>query len=71
VSRPWEIDFVAVSAVLGEPMTAVTEELGAGGVLRARELVSALQGTTRSARAAALAMALAEVALSLEQMELR
>ena len=71
LSRPWEIDFVAVSAVLGEPMTAVTEGLGTAGVLRARELVNGLQATAKSARAMALAMALAEVVTDLERMELR
>jgi hypothetical protein len=71
VSRAWEIDFVAVSAALGEPMTAVTEALGTAGVARTGDLVNALGAGTRSSRAAALAIALAEVASSLERMELR
>ena len=70
MSRPWEVDFVAVSTALGEPMTAVIEALGSEGVLRAGEIVRALQSPKRAARAVALATALAEVASALEEMEL-
>ena len=71
MSRAWELDFVAMSAALGEPMPAVTEALGEAGVLRAGELVQTLQGRTKSGRAIALATALAEVLSDLEGMELR
>lgn len=70
-SRPWEVDFVAVSTALGEPMTAVAQALGEVGVQRAGALVAALQSPTRSGRATALATALAEVASDLDGMELR
>ena len=71
MNRDWEVDFVAVSAALGEPMTAVAAALGDVGMARAGELVRALQATTRSSRAAALAAALATVAADLERLELR
>jgi hypothetical protein len=66
VSRNWEVDFVAVSVALGEPMPRVTEALGGAGVLRAGELVQSLQGRTKTGRAIALATALAEVLSDLE-----
>lgn len=71
MSRPWEIDFVAVSTALGEPMAAVTEALGSDGMRRAGELVGALQSATRPARATALAAALAEVVSDSEELELK
>jgi hypothetical protein len=74
VSRPWEVDFVAVSAALGEPMSAVAEalgNLGSAGALRAGELLPKLQGGTKSERAIALAAALAQVVTDLERMELQ
>jgi hypothetical protein len=71
VSRPWEVDFVAVSAALGEPMTMVTAALGDAGTARAGGLVRALQSTTRSARATTLATALAAVAADLERLSPR
>ena len=71
MSRAWEVDFVAVSAALGEPMSAVAEALGSAGALRAGELLRTLQGSTKSARAIALAAALAQVVTDLERMELQ
>jgi hypothetical protein len=71
MTRVWEVDFVAVSAALGEPMPGVAEALGSGGVIRAGELLRTLQGSTKSARAIALAAALAQVVSDLERMELR
>lgn len=71
MSRGWEVDFVAVSAALGEPMSAVVEALGPTGVLRAGELVQTLQGRTKAGRAIALATALAEVLTELEGVALR
>jgi hypothetical protein len=71
VSRAWEVDFVTLSAALGEPMSAVTEALGSAGVLRAGELVQSLQARAKPARAITLATALAEVFADLERMELQ
>jgi hypothetical protein len=69
--RAWETDFVALSAALGEPIESVTAALGSAGALRAGAIVRDLQAKTKSARAMALAMALAEVVSDLERMELR
>ena len=71
MSRAWEVDFVAMSVALGEPLSAVVEALGPEGVLRAGDLVPTLHGRTKSTRALALATALAEVLTDLEEMELR
>jgi hypothetical protein len=71
VSRAWELDFVAVSVALGEPISAVIEGLGSEGVLRAQELMDRLQTRVKSTRAIALAAALAEVLTDLERMELQ
>jgi hypothetical protein len=71
VSRPWEVDFVAVSVALGEPMPQVVESLGAAGAMRAGEIVHTLQARAKTARAIALATALAEVWKDLEGMELQ
>jgi hypothetical protein len=70
VSRAWEVDFVAVSVALGEPMPAVLEALGSAGVQRAGEIVPRLQARAKSARAIALATALADVWKDVERMEL-
>ena len=69
--RDWQQDFVAVSATLGEPMSAVIEALGEAGVARARDLVQRLQSGAQAARAIALAKALAEVVEDLEERGLR
>ncbi len=67
MSRPWQVDFVAVSVALGEPMSAVAEALGDDGMLRAKEIVRALDSPERSARVEALAGALARVATDLQR----
>ncbi len=71
MSRVWERDFVAMSAALGEPMSAVAEALGRDGVARAGELLRTLQAGPKSARAISLAAALAQVVTDLERMELQ
>jgi hypothetical protein len=71
VRRPWETDFVAVSAALGEPLSAMGEALGSAGLHRAGTLVQRLESRAKSARAIALATALAEVFADLERMELQ
>ena len=69
--REWQQDFVAVSATLGEPMSAVVEALGESGVSRVRDLVERLQSGVKASRALALAKALAEVVEDLEERGLR
>ena len=71
MSRPWEADFVAVSVALGEPIASITEALGPEGTVRAGEIVQSLRARAKSARAIALATALAEISKDLEAMELR
>jgi hypothetical protein len=72
MTRAWEVDFVAMSVALGEPMSAVVEALGPPGVARAGDLVQTLHpGRAKSTRALALATALAEVLTDLEEMEMR
>ena len=71
MTRAWEVDFVAVSATLGEPMSATLAALGESGAARAGEIAHHLQGGTRTSRAVALAKALAEVAEGLEGLALR
>jgi len=70
-ARNWEVDFVAVSNALGEPITAVEEALGEEGLRRAQPLARSLQGATKQGRALALATALAEVLTDLERMQLQ
>jgi hypothetical protein len=71
-AQPWEVSFVAVSAIAGEPPDAVASALGDAGVQRAEALVAALApgGATSSkeARARVLARALSDVVLALDAM---
>jgi len=68
--RPWEPAYLAVSAVLGEPVEAAAACLGGGGAARAAGLLEALRSPSRDARARALAQALSEVALAVESVSL-
>jgi hypothetical protein len=67
----WETAFVAVSAALGEPYDRAIDALGDAGAIRAGEIVHALRASRRSARARALANALASVAREIDAMALR
>jgi hypothetical protein len=70
----WEIAFVAVSAIVGEPADAVASALGDVGVGRASSLVRALDSTaataatSRETRARALARAISDVVLAVDAM---
>jgi hypothetical protein len=64
----WETAFVAVSAIAGEPLDAITSALGESGTARAGELLRTLASTSKEARARALARAVSDVALALDAM---
>jgi hypothetical protein len=68
--RSWEPAYLAVSAVLGEPLDAAVASLQGGGGARAAVLLKALRSPLREARARALADALSEVALAVDAMSL-
>lgn len=70
--RSWEPAYLAVSAVLGEPLDAAMASLldGGGGGTRAAALLKGLRSSLREARARALADALSEVALAVDAMSL-
>jgi hypothetical protein len=68
--RPWEPAYLAVSAVLGEPLDAAMASLPGGGGTRAAVLLKGLRSPLREARARALADALSEVALAVDAMSL-
>jgi hypothetical protein len=70
-SLVWQEAFVAVSAVLGEPLEASISALGEVASMRVAALVSGLRSPSRSARAEAMARAATEVARDLERMRLR
>lgn len=67
MSGSWEESFVATSAALGEPYELAAAAIDAS---RATELLAALRDERRSARATALAGALAKVARDLDAMGL-
>jgi len=71
MSRTWEVDFVALSLALGEPLPSILHALGDGGVLRADWLLERLDTRVKTARALALASVLAELVTDFERMELR
>jgi hypothetical protein len=71
--RSWEPAYLAVSAVLGEPLDAAMASLpggGGGGGTRVAALLKGLRSPLREARARALADALSEVALAVDAMSL-
>jgi hypothetical protein len=68
--RSWEPAYLAVSAVLGEPLDAAVAALGEGGATHAADLLKALRSPSREARARALAHAISEVAVAVEAMSL-
>lgn len=66
----WEIAFVAVSALLDEPLEAIVEALDDTGRAIASETLRALASNTREERARALARALSEVAVAVDALRL-
>jgi hypothetical protein len=66
MSDRWETAFVAVGAIAGEPLEALTRALGEEGAAHASELLSALTVPSREARARSLARAVSEVVLAID-----
>jgi hypothetical protein len=69
--RQWPEYFLGVSVALGEPLEESLEGLGPEDRLQTRELLAALQSSSREARARGLARALARVVVDLDEMRLR
>jgi hypothetical protein len=67
----WQEAFVAVSAVLGEPLEVSLSALGDVEPTALDALVGGLRSSSRSVRAEAMARAATEVARDLERMRLR
>ena len=70
---PWEGAFVAVSALLGEPLEAIAGALDDEGRARAGDTLRALASKSREARdgrARAIARAVSEVALAIDALRL-
>ena len=70
-TQSWQEAFLAMSAVLGEPLEATLDALPGDGARHAPELGRALRASSREERARAIARALAEVVIGLEQMRLQ
>jgi hypothetical protein len=65
----WESAFVAISALLGEPLDCVLGELGDGAV-HADRLIRALRSSERNTRVRELAHGLSHVAMALRALGL-
>jgi hypothetical protein len=70
MSIRWEPAFVAVSALLGEPVETIVSVLGDDGAVHARSLLVALQSPSRETRTQGLAKSLVDVALDLDRLRL-
>lgn len=66
MSERWEPAFVAVLAIAGEPLEALTAALGEVGAAHAADLMTALRSTSRDSRARALARVVSEVAVAID-----
>lgn len=66
----WQPAFIAVTALLGEPLDTVREALGTPVGARGARLFTRLAAPSREARAEALGRALAEVATAVEDVRL-
>lgn len=67
----WESTFLAVSAVLGEPLEASVGALGDEGAARAAAMLRGLRSESREQRARAIASGVSEVAVAIDAMRLR
>ncbi len=67
----WEEAFVAMSVAFDVTVEEAVATLDAPHATHGSEIVRGLRSDTRSARAYALATALAEIARELEEMEIR
>lgn len=66
----WETAFVAMAALLGEPLDATASALGSSAA-KAESLVAALRSPSREVRARALARGLSEAIVAVEASRLR
>ncbi len=66
----WQHTFVAMSAVLGEPVDEIVSALGDEHAARCGALLEALRTESRQVRARTMAQHLASVAADVEAMEL-
>jgi hypothetical protein len=64
----WESGFVALSAVLGEPLEDIADAIGEAGMANAAAVVRGLKSRSRASRATALAAVLAGIAAELDRM---
>lgn len=64
----WEPAFVAIAAIVGEPLEAALAALGDEGAAHAADLIHALRSTSKDARARALARVVSEVAVAIDAM---
>jgi hypothetical protein len=71
VSDDWEASFIAACVTLDVPADVAAASLGGASAARAGEVIRALRAGSRSARAGALATALAPVAMEIDRMDLR
>ncbi len=62
----WHSAFLAVSALLGEPLDVAVDGAGHAGALQAAQLVGELRSPSRQVRATAIARVLAEVGHALD-----
>jgi hypothetical protein len=65
-AREWESSFLAVSALIGEPLEAVLSALGEPTTPDARDVERALRSPSREARAGAIARAVSWAALDVD-----
>jgi hypothetical protein len=70
-SLDWQEAFVALSAVLGEPLDATLAALDGKESKAAAALVTSLRSSARSARAEAIARVATDIAKDLERTWLR
>jgi hypothetical protein len=62
----WQLSFIAVGALLGEPLVDVASSLAGPMPAEGARLVKRLEAPSRRARAEALAGTVSEVALAIE-----
>jgi hypothetical protein len=65
-TRDWEASFLAVSALLGEPLEASIAAVGDVTTAAGRDVARGLRSTSREARARAIARAVSQAALDVD-----
>jgi hypothetical protein len=64
--REWESSFLAVSALLGQPLESSLAAVGEVTTAEAQELVRSLRSSSRETRAKAIARAASQAALEVD-----